>query len=60
MAMDSKCAALRRNGRIRKISKFAKQHFHLNMQGDFWIKAIFPYRDRNRKRNWNHILNLWL
>jgi len=48
---------LRQNYLIGKVFELAEPHFFRNMEHDFCIKMIFPYRDRNCNHNRNRILN---
>ena len=52
-------ADLRRNGRIGKVFELAEPRFSRVVERDFRIRPIFPYCDRNRNRDRNHILNPW-
>lgn len=47
-------ASQQRNGRIWKVFELAEPRFSRDMERDFRIRAIFPYRD------WNGILNPWV
>ena len=45
VGMDSTC------GHIVKLLKLAELHFYGDTERDFYIIAIFPYRDQNRILN---------
>lgn len=54
-----KMAYLQWNSRIGKVFELAERRFCHDMERDLYIRAIFPYHDRNLHHDGIRILNPW-